>query len=362
MFITGKKEVAIYEYTHASVSTTGAHLKKNGNNDYLNFSSLRLSIAMARTILSKNPADLDLFFQACSSFFGMQTIIESSDPKLKLTNDYSIKFRDFSLTGRIGELAQAINYIFAQDYLKYPIVVDFWGYISSQLPSTITYKGQSPDFVLKKFGVNSISLLESKGSCPWKSTDKLKSKLNEALEQCDAGSTFISDNKIPVTIDKKYASCVWFSNTNEWDTRIGFCDPEGVANKYNTDSHSLFRYHYASWFSMIGLFKFSKQLLNNEIRKPLRPNKYYTNRDERFLVFDPKFIESYQEIIEIPYFEWRKAKFGISEKIWDILIDGQEEIENLKFEPVSKEKVEIFADGTIVLYGDYHQEGDSLYL
>ncbi len=71
MFIFGRKKIAILEKDKNSIVTPNVHLKDaiNPNNGELKFSALKLNIAIARCILSKDLTNLDLLFESASSFF-----------------------------------------------------------------------------------------------------------------------------------------------------------------------------------------------------------------------------------------------------------------------------------------------------
>ncbi|MFC6649358.1 hypothetical protein [Paenibacillus rhizoplanae] len=357
MFIYGNKEVQIIEYDCVSVRKKYANLQRvNNNENKLVISSVRLSVAMARTILSKDPTNIDLFFQSLSSFFNIQSIVDSRGGNLCLSTNISGKYRDFSLTGRIGELAQAINYLFVQDFLNYPLVVDFDGYIS-RFPSTACYKGRAPDFIISQFGSTVVSILESKGSHPKNYGSNLKAVLKDGLEQCENARQFISSNNIPINVHRTFASGVWFSSSNRtWDTTIGFSDPIEEKVTKNFDDQKLLRYHYASWFSMLGLFDYSLQLISDEVLTLEKPLETFVHNDETYLIIDLKYLKYYYLSFYLhPYSFYRNIKFGISEKIWRLLTANN--LEGLRMEfnftSFSGEGIEVFSDGTLVLHNEY---------
>lgn len=204
MFFHGKKEIDIVEYTCSSARTPHARLRLNKSSivaKKMEFSSIKLSVAIARTILSYDPSNLDLVFQSVSAFFNIQSIIGTKGRNLCLVDNIRDKFRDFSLSGRVGELAQALNYIFVQEILKKPLVVDFEGFLLAQgYWGLYPYKGQTPDFVVSDIGLSAISLIESKGSCPKEEGIKLKTTLRLGLEQCDKAQQYFIKNKLPINI------------------------------------------------------------------------------------------------------------------------------------------------------------------
>jgi hypothetical protein len=281
-------------------------------------------------------------------------MIDSRKKNLRLSINTRHKLRDFSLTGRIGELAQAINFIFAQDVLKSPIVVDFEGYISS-FNSISNYTGEAPDFIISKIGSSTISILESKGSHPTSLNKNLKTALREGLEQCENAKNFIVNNNIAININQTFAAGAWFADVQSpWDTTIGYSDPIEYREEVEFDDLALMRYHYASWFSMIGLFNYSLQLISNEPLFFERPTEVYEYENERFYLFDSNWRPyMYNEISLFSNFGfYRFVKFGIAEKVWNILTGNELNLENsdIQFLSLSEEGIEIFSDGTLVLY------------
>lgn len=359
MFFSGKKEIDVVEYTCSSTRKKHARLQKETNSvvgNKLEFSATKLSIALARTILSSDPSNLDLRFQILSSFFNMQSMVDTKSRNLRLNENITRKFRDFSLTGRIGELAQALNYLFTQELLKYPIVVDYEGFISNQnTPSLPEYIGEVPDFVAVKNNENKITLVESKGSCPKKQDSKLKTVLREALEQCDNGKDYLETNLF-YNVQNTYASGIWFSmSSNSWNTTLHFSDPNYDSNYRLKDFIELIRYHYCSWFALFGYYKQVFELLGNENISLEKPEKSIFIGDDEYYIFDrDNNYYPYNTMTYNYYLENRFIAFGISYKVWEALKDPGtiQNIEEYYNEPISNEEMELFADGTVLLF-DY---------
>lgn len=360
MFTYGKKEIDILEYTSLSARTLKAKLKQVSTSKYpdkMEISPIKLSVALGRTILSIDPRNIDLIFQVVSSFFNMQSIIDTKSKNLRVADSTMGKFRDFSLSGRIGELAQAINYIFAQEILKKPLVVDFKGFLIREgYIKKYPYIGKSPDFVSGSLGFNKITLIESKGACPNKERLLLKIRLRQGLEQCDEAQQYFVANKLPVIVQNSFASGVWFSTqSSKWNTAIHFSDPDYNDLDYSIDPMKLFRYHYASWFSLLGYYRQAIELVSNENISIKEPEETITIGDEKFYILEVSnyyfYYIFYELISRFGGFYRNRLKFGISKKIWNIL--KSHNANNIKneeyyFEAISNEKYELFTDGTII--------------
>jgi hypothetical protein len=359
VFTFGKKEIDIIEYTCLSARTLNAKLKQVSTSKYPNkmeISPIKLSVAMGRTILSIDPCNIDLVFQVVSSFFNMQSIIDTKAKNLRVADSTMGKFRDFSLSGRVGELAQAINYIFVQEVLKKPLVVDFEGFLIREgYIKKCPYIGKSPDFISGSIGSNKITLIESKGACPDIERLQLKTKLREGLEQCDEAQQYFTVNKLPVNVQNSFASGVWFSKSSKWNTAIHFSDPDYNDLDYLLDPMQLFRYHYASWFALLGYYRQAIELVSNENVSIEEPDEIIEIGDEKFYILDVSDYYPYYmgyELIMIFSGVYRsRLRFGISQKIWNILKNHNGiniEKEEYYFEAISNEDYELFADGTII--------------
>merc|ERR1711991_318265 len=175
--------------------------------DRLVFSNRMLSIAVARanigSSLLQHPISLSEYLTALYSLQSLTTKKNRYD-NLRL-NSYAInRYRDFSKTGRIGELAQGLTFIFAQSKLKQPIVIDF-GLILQSNGITITRNQKTPDYVLIDHGFGTVKLIESKGT-----TQTNNSAINKGIisaqTQCRNGKNII-EKKLGWSVDSTYALC-----------------------------------------------------------------------------------------------------------------------------------------------------------
>ncbi|PYG86766.1 hypothetical protein LY28_02792 [Ruminiclostridium sufflavum DSM 19573] len=365
MFLTGKKEINIIEYTCTSARKTRARLKIDTSSTVskkIELTPLRLAVAMARTILSAKPNDIEYLFQGISAYFNIQILIDSSKKNLRIKNESIEKYRDFSLSSRIGELAQGINYLFAQEILKYPIVLDFQNYIKTFKPS-VSYCGESPDFIICGKESNKIAILESKGSCPSKINFKLKSTIKYGLEQCKSAENFIKKHTFPVSVQNSYASGVWFSSSSKsWESAIHFSDPSNDNEIDTLDYHKMLRIHYSTWFTMLGYIKLANELLSDSTIEIVEPYKSEIYEGNTYILFESNslFYPVFKpDGVAKSNFLEKNVIFGLAERVLKLIQSPHsqnslnEDTSPIFFEPISNDDVELFADGTIAFYNHY---------
>ncbi len=355
MFTLGRKRLKIVEKDRASVVMPNVHLKdaQNPNNGELNFSAIKLHIAIARCILSKDLTNIDLVFEAISSYFRYQTIINTSNHDLTLNQVNFELLRDFSQKTRIGELAQGIIYLLSQEHLKYPIVVDFEGFVKNKNPSA-QLVGKTPDFIIQKEANLNYSIIESKGHYT-SSNSSTKGKLRRALEQCDNGKKIIDSEVGRYSLNKSYGTCVKFYNENNTNvSEIQFVDP--ASNESNDNFNiDIIRYHYASWFLLMG---------NMEIYEKLIGQKFISNEDlgrsnkkkingisyQMYDLHSSRFLLNYNLIMYLhPRSIFRN--YGIRTDVLEVLMGKSTEFPEIRImDPIkgARIKYEIFSDGTII--------------
>jgi hypothetical protein len=355
MFTLGRKKLKIKEKDKTSVQTANARLKDvtNPNNGTLRFSAIKLHIAIARCILSRDLTNLDLVYESISSFFRYQTIINTAKTDLTLNKSNFESLRDFSKKTRIGELAQGITYLLAQQHLNFPIVVDFEGFVKFK-NSNATINGKTPDFILQKTADFNYSLIESKGHYV-SSSGSTKGKLNKALKQCCSGEQIINTEIQNYSLNKSFGVCLkLFNEQDSNNSEIQFVDPEknDSNDSFNID---LVRYHYASWFLLMGNLQIYEKLLgqkdlnekdlNETSIKEINGTKYYM-----FDIFSSRLFFQFDFLFHIIY---RRdfRNYGIREDIVRLLMGKSRElpkINNDESNNVENRKFEIFNDGTII--------------
>ncbi|MEH7111566.1 hypothetical protein V7124_04180 [Neobacillus niacini] len=357
--LIGRRSINLEEYTCVSARTKHSRLiiKTRTGPTQLHFSALRVSVALARTILSINPRRIELAFQSMSSILSLQTLVGNTK-KLALVDDINLKFRDFSLTTRVGELAQAISYLFAQDILGKPIIVDFEGYLRSQGHYIKVDKQSSPDFVLcDSLKAKQIDLLESKGSTVNQVKNGLKSTLRVALEQCDSGKSILAASPIGSAVKNSFGTVVLFpeESVTSWDACVHFSDPEIETDVTVKDPLALIKYHFASWFMLIGLTEEAVGLASGENLQMMQPIEEKIVDDKKYYILN-KSHGLFPNIINDDFFAKigsEKKKYGIASEVFELLSTG--DFQSIKdhlliYNPISNDDMELFSDGTIILY------------
>lgn len=344
------QQIKVKEYTSSSITgkSTRQQLKalKSSAQTHsgLDINFLKFSTAMVKAnttnILNVKEQAYDTLL-ASLSLFGL---IDYNSKDINLKDGFRKKYRDFSKSGRTGELGQAINYIFAQEKLNFKYVVDFdtflqWNSISS------TVQGGTPDYVLIGAPARNLSILESKGSSQKQplTNPQLRKRLQGAMDnQCTSGVNHLQLNS-NFLVSNSYASVVELSEFSETrHSQLHFADPE--YDEYEYQDYSLtIRKYYSLWLLFLGIesaikifddareFEFSVAQFD---LIEIDGGEYYLQRI------------SYQDsYLNIP------IKYGISKDIVGLLetcnYDRVYKIEGLAR---SYEDVEIFTDGTIAKF------------
>lgn len=344
MFLSGARMLPIAEYTSSSVRGKGRLIPNRQARMKLRINPFRLSSAMAHSILSANPRDWDVLFMALSTYIGVQPLIGSHRNEIRLAPGARTKFRDFSKSSRIGELAQGVAWLYAQEGLNHPIVIDFNAYLQTQgIPPK---PGSSPDFVIgASLAPRTISLLESKGSCPRTERDRLKEKLAEALDQCDAGLTHLRHHGQP-SVRNKYAAALWLAEIGDpWKPVLHVADPDDEPQVQVAKPERLMRHHYATWFMLAGLREIGENLLSEQQHRLQTPAHEISIRGTAYYLFEaPQSLWTWLHVA--PWIRY----FGIAKAVFDVLIH-RGDLKNMvdtQFEPFSWDLFEGFADGVII--------------
>lgn len=356
MFIFGTKNVNYREVKKDSITKAKKHLKYSSNkNNILEFDALKMNIAISRGILSKDLSNIDLMFEVFSSYFRYQRIINTSSRNLKLNKNEFENLRDFSGKTRIGEIAQGITYLFSQEILNYPIVVDFEGFLKNY--SNIKIEGKTPDFILQNHSDFNIALIESKGHYATNTNKSTKGKLNTALLQCNNGEIILKNNKSNYSVNKKYGVCLkLYSQNNEEESELQYVDPsEDISNnEFNMD---IIQYHYASLFLLFGNFKIYEKLISKE----LLSNSDIENRI-KIKIFDKEYVKF--EINEFLY-KWnfwdninfisenKIINYAVRIEVLEFLMGKTKYFGNIDFiiknENLLEDNIKYFFDGVIII-------------
>lgn len=368
MYCFLNKNIGVTEYNKTSVTTPHMHPQIINNHNDMGFSSVKLYYAMARTNSLRLINNRLLFYDFLAGLLGFSGIIDEDDENFRLFKNRINKFRDFSKTARIGELGQAISYIFAQDILHRPIIIDFHAFCQRRhihVPGNI----KTPDFILHDGGRNNnIALMEVKSKYG-RRICTMKSELKRAIAQCDQVIPILNPT---YNVTNRYGvGTLLYDEQNEHNSKIYFTDPIESQNNIVPTSH-IIKHYFASWFLLIGDENSYKQLIDDEpfnldtnyLHKEAIGNEtFYTISFEEVLFRYWSMLEddfgNFLEIIDILLTKgnrriYQNMKFGISERIINIL-KMDEQIEGIKFpefESIDNKILCQFIDGTILKLKD----------
>jgi hypothetical protein len=324
----------------------------------LAFSRWKLSIALARTLCSNHLDHFEYYLDVLQSYFGQYSIIDGNTANIRLKSSRLIRLRDFSRKNKIGELGQAISWIYIMEN-GYPFINDF-RFFCNQANIIIPNRISTPDFIAQSTNLTTdLCIFESKGK-ELATYASIKSKLKDGLRQCNNGAKLINNNN-GYHVTKQISFCAEFStDKNSFDSSLNFCDPSSENNYQKIDDLPV-RIHYASWFYIIGDFQNVENLITN---KPIRLNETdYQIREVNGINYwtisffskgyyilnilrrNPLFFKSFQRYVDI--------KIGISDNVVKFLSKNESSLPyNIK--PESNENFEIFADGTLII--DFPEE------
>ncbi|MFF5996666.1 hypothetical protein AAGS61_18310 [Lysinibacillus sp. KU-BSD001] len=335
--LKGKKEIQIIEYVPDSVKKAGVRLTEAGDVQSVLFSAQKLIVALARTIISMNPKDGELVYQAISSYSALYPLI-SDDQEFRFKADVDFKIRDYILSTRTGELAPAIGYLFAQEQLNKPFVVDFASLLTDE-----SAKGAAPDLIVSS-PTGEWSFIESKGSKDMRN----KGKLRDALCQSENAATLMD-----YTAQDFYGVFVSIPKADaDYPAAIHYTCTLHEGERSVNDNRPLIYKHYASWFMLLGFQEIAERLANGEPMMMKKPKKKTAIKKQAYYVLDTKdslFFKTIQGWDK----QFKRAQFGIAEEVFAFL-NGQEEAQLIlpPLQQVQKQgnKYDLFADGTAIFY------------
>lgn len=358
LMFRGLKKISIKEYDIDSVivdsKKRNSLREKNSSlfNTTLSFSGKSLAIAISRTSFSQNPVPYLMFKGLTNSNIERYSYVISNQEIFSLNENIDY-FMDFLKSANTGQLGQGINYLLADRVLNYSYIVNFESFIANYCNNTYpTFHGpyrnfnkfslgdildkKSPDFIIQKGIHRNVSILESKST----TSDSVRSELKKGLKQCLAGEEKLFRKGFK--IDNSYVSTVKLKKENEnKSSQIYLVDP-AYDGRNKELSFEIIRFHYASWFAMIGDRVNAKRLLENKpIVDTIEPVEEFIKDNQVFLIFDfsIRFKFSFRVGIHSRIFQMLKQTDG----------DFQNEFWKYKFKELSDEKIEIFNDGTLIL-------------
>lgn len=355
MLFLGQREIQSQEYHRNSVILPRAPLIPVNGVTPLQFRGWRLAIAMARTIASRHLDRIEYYSDIFSAYLGLLNIVHPNVPNIRLSSNRLDMLRDFSRTSRIGELGQAIVWLYLMEN-NYPFINDF-RFFCHHNNIAIPPNSSTPDFIAQTAAISiDICLVEAKGK-ETLATTSIKSKLRKGLQQCDAGELLLAGSAF--NVQKKLAFCTEFSDENNGlDSTLSYSDPKLNANSKVRNDLPM-RLHYASWFYIIGDFKNVNNLVKGEKinlnekmynREHFNNTTYWTispynsfllenlssiNKDNGVFSFFPIFLTE------------TKMKLAISEGVISRLQKLDDSI-LFNFGNESSESQELFSDGTAI--------------
>ena len=305
----------------------------------LNVTFLDFVKARVHTTLGFRPPPFIFCAEFCSAFFGSLWQFDSSS-KLNLHPDFNIYLRDFSRTGRIGELAQALSYIFATKQQQYIFGGDTHGFLRNAYPGRVGFlqSQRVSDYLFYRESPSKQFLaLESKGTaCSVKNTNSaIKNGLKNGLEQC---AQFCESARLNLNffIHKSICTtCVFRFDGDPEDTFMVFVDPEDAGEVDDKQVEKLRQYHLSKWFNGAGRRDLAEKMLKGELT-------------EELLKREPKYREKF---VSLNKFEFAFPSMGSYRKITlNFLIDltfassWREPV----YEEGSKQVFQSFCDGTAI--------------
>lgn len=161
-------------------------------------------------------------------------------PKLKLNPAFHGGVRDFSLTSRVGELAQGVSYAYWKWVRGYSWISDFGPWVAGLHPPV--RKSKLPDFVMFNPIANDLAAMECKGT----QSNCHKRSMNKALRQCavvNGHSAF----------SRGYGSVLTMATRNVGTgATLHIRDPEAIGQASKEWQFQVFLRSYASWFDIAG--------------------------------------------------------------------------------------------------------------
>ncbi|MGM9946357.1 MAG: hypothetical protein ACI33M_15505 [Lysinibacillus sp.] len=333
--VKGEKEIQVMQYTPESVKKAGVRLAETGDVQTISFSSRKLIVALARTILSMNPKDADLVYQAISSYSALYPLIHP-EKEFRFIAHVDRKIRDYILSTRTGELAPTLGYLFAQEQLNKPFVIDFKRLVGEDVSQTAV-----PDQLALAL-TGEASFIESKGSKDMRN----KGKLRDAVLQSESGATLVD-----FATEAYYGLFISIPKADaDYPAAIHYTYTLNEEERTQNDIQTLIYRHYASWFMLLGFQEVAENLANGEPMTMKKPKKTVQIKKKKYYVLDAKGSLFFQAI-KVWDTQFKKVQFGIAEDVFAFLTGVENtEISLPSLSSVQKqgEKFELFADGTVI--------------
>lgn len=201
----------------------------------------QLVVAMVRSILTANANRASRRYMAAIVKPSLRFMIESSPARhLRIKSAFQGSVRDFSVTTRIGELAQGAAYAYWQWGRGY-VISDFAGWAQAN-GVAVAAGAKSPDYVMTDPLTAGTILMEAKGT----RSDNHKGKMSDALRQ-------IRPNLTTTGAGAGYGTVLTLDagNSTGW-AKLHLRDPAEESKAAFASRYCAFRRAYAAWFELTG--------------------------------------------------------------------------------------------------------------
>lgn len=201
----------------------------------------QLVVSMVRSTLTVNSGKGSRKYMAAIVRPTLEFLLDwSHAPHLRVSTAFLDVVRDFSVTGRIGELAQGVSFAYWKWARGYSSITDFGPWAKKLVPP---YSGKkSPDYVMLNPTTGGIAIMEAKGT----RSANHKAPMGRALRQCKAALAH-------VPTPQGFGSVLTLDSINPAGFGVlHIRDPENIAEVTEEMKYYLFRRSYASWFDLVG--------------------------------------------------------------------------------------------------------------
>jgi hypothetical protein len=200
---------------------------------------------MVRSILTHNPGRAARKFVAAIVRPSLLFILDwNRPPDLSLNPAFQNIVRDFSITARIGELAQAVCYSYWHWQTGYRFVADFASFVNG-LGFPLPVGSKAPDYIMIDAATGNVALMEAKGT----QRRNHASPMAGALRQIRAARQFAPAHR--------GVACVLALDQPAGAATLHLRDPENVREVTDSIRHDVFRGSYAAWFDLAGMEEMS---------------------------------------------------------------------------------------------------------
>ncbi|MDT9678123.1 hypothetical protein F6R97_26740 [Pseudomonas sp. JV414] len=231
----------------------------------LRVSLVRLATAIAKTQHCQPLKRFVLPFVVLEQISALQRHMVShgtgAERNLRLNERFFGKYglRDFSKTSTIGEYAQGLSFLFAQDCLKVPALVDFDHFCDTTGVPRITSNLSKPDFVGCQ-NSRGYWLIEAKGNLE---STSIKTELRKGVGQCELGAAHLIKSGL-TTPQKSFTTLVSFRDQKSSNqTRLCYVDPEFPDDGRRFNTAQFLRNYYEDVIRALGFLGYIGDVWDN---------------------------------------------------------------------------------------------------